>query len=46
MFDSLLWWTDLTGQAPETATLVFGGDQAATRRGVSVRPWFGIQFPI
>jgi len=42
MLDSLLWWTHLTEQPPETATLVFGGDQAFTRRGVSVRPWFGI----
>lgn len=42
MTDNLLWWTTLTGQPPETATLVYGGDQHASRRGVTVRPWFSL----
>jgi hypothetical protein len=37
MLDSLLWWCRLTGQPPESATLVYGGDESYTRRGVAIR---------
>lgn len=42
MLDSLLWWTKLTGQPPESGTLIYGGSRAFTRRGAAVRPWFGV----
>jgi uncharacterized protein len=42
MLDTLLWWSRLGGQPPQTTTLVFGGDQALIRQGISVRPWFGV----
>ena len=42
MLDSLLWWSKLSGQPPDTATLIYGGDQAVTFRGVAIRPWFGV----
>ena len=42
MINGLLWWTKLAGVPSEAATLVYGGDQSFTIRGVSVRPWFGV----
>jgi predicted AAA+ superfamily ATPase len=42
MLDSLLWWSKLSGQPTDAATLIYGGDQALTPRGVAVRPWFGV----
>ena len=42
MLDSLLWWSKLSGQPPDTAILIYGGDQAITRGGVAMRPWFGV----
>jgi len=42
MLDSLLWRFKLTGQPTDTAALIYGGDQALTRRGVAVRPWFRV----
>jgi hypothetical protein len=42
MLDGLLWWTKLAGLPPNTATLVYGGVDAFTRRDVAVRPWFAI----
>jgi hypothetical protein len=42
MFDSLLWWCKLSGRTANTATLVYGGEESYTRRGVAVRPWFGV----
>ncbi len=42
MLDGLLWWCDLSGQSPKTATLIYGGRESYTRRGVAVRPWFGV----
>jgi uncharacterized protein len=42
MLDSLRWWCQLSGRPLDSATLVYGGDQALTREGVAIRPWFGI----
>jgi len=49
MLDTLLWWRRLSGslkaekEGEETrAVLVYGGDDAYERRGISVRPWFSI----
>ncbi len=42
MLDGLLWWTKLAGLPPDVGTLVYGGDEAFTRKHVSVRPWFAI----
>jgi predicted AAA+ superfamily ATPase len=42
MLDSLLWWSRLAGQPADTATLIYGGNEGFTRRGVAVRPWFGV----
>ena len=42
MLNALRWWCDLSGQPLDSATLVYGGDQAMTRRGIAVRPWFGV----
>jgi uncharacterized protein len=42
MLDGLLWWTSLAGQSPNSATLVYGGTDRLTFRGVAVRPWFGV----
>jgi len=39
---SLSKWSAFAGQPVENATLVYGGDQAFVRSGVSVRPWFGL----
>jgi len=42
MLDGLLWWTKLAGLPPNTATLVYGGNDAFTRADVAVRPWFAV----
>jgi len=42
MLDGLFWWTKLAGLPSDAATLVYGGSDAFTRKGVSVRPWFAI----
>lgn len=42
MLNSLRWWCDLAGQPLETATLVYGGDESYTRRGILIRPWFAL----
>lgn len=41
-FDSLTRWGDLASQPLDRGTLVYGGDQAYQRNGISVRPWFGV----
>ena len=41
-FDTLSRWSEMSGQSVGQATLVHGGDQAYTRSGVAVRPWFGL----
>ncbi len=40
-FDGLRWWQELAGQADGPAGLVYGGDDAYTRQGVSVVSWAG-----
>jgi uncharacterized protein len=42
MLEGLLWWTNLAGLPPDAATLVYGGDEAFTRRNVAVCPWFAV----
>ena len=42
MFDGLRWWCTLSGQSLDSATLIYGGEESYTRRGVAVRPWFGV----
>ena len=42
MFDTLLWWCGHSGTEVESATLVHGGNEAFTRTGVAVRPWFSV----
>jgi uncharacterized protein len=42
MLDGLRWWLNLTGRPPESATLVYGGNEHQTRQGIAVRPWFGV----
>ncbi|MBC2744358.1 MAG: DUF4143 domain-containing protein, partial [Desulfosarcina sp.] len=42
MLNGLRWWCDLSGQSLDSATLVYGGEERYTRRGVAVRPWFGV----
>jgi predicted AAA+ superfamily ATPase len=42
MLDSLRWWTALAGQPTQNATLIYAGNDAFTRNGVAVRPWFGV----
>jgi hypothetical protein len=41
MFDSLNWWSSLSGQAPDSATLVYGGSAYHAQKGITIRPWFG-----
>ena len=42
MLAGLQRWTDLAGQDVQTPTLVYGGSEAYTRQGISVRPWFAV----
>jgi len=42
MFGTLRWWSTTTGNSPETATLVYGGDQTFTRSNIRVRPWSAV----
>jgi len=42
MLAGLQRWTDLAGQEVQTPTLVYGGSEAYTRQGISVRPWFAV----
>lgn len=42
MMNGLLWWSALAGQPLESATLVYGGDEAFTFKAASVRPWFAV----
>jgi predicted AAA+ superfamily ATPase len=42
MLNSLHWWCRLADQSPESATLIYGGDENHTRRGVAIQPWFAI----
>ena len=38
----LSWWSTVAGQSTGASTLVYGGAEAYTRSGVSVRPWFSV----
>jgi predicted AAA+ superfamily ATPase len=42
MLNGLRWWCRLADQSPESATLIYGGDEKQTRRGIAVQPWFAI----
>lgn len=42
MLTGLQRWMDLAGQEVQTSTLVYGGSEAYTRQGISVRPWFAV----
>jgi predicted AAA+ superfamily ATPase len=42
MLDGLNWWSKLAAQSPGCATLVYGGRDAFSQHGISVRPWFSI----
>lgn len=42
MVKGLLWWTKLAGQPQESATLVYGGEEAFTLESVSYCPWFAV----
>jgi predicted AAA+ superfamily ATPase len=42
MFDGLNWWNKLTAQAPQPATLVYGGMDTFSQKEISVCPWFAI----
>ena len=42
MFESLEWWCTQSGTAMESATLVYGGNDTFTRKGIAVRPWFAV----
>lgn len=42
MIESLLWWCRQAGIPAESATLVYGGQDAYDRKSVRVRPWFSI----
>ena len=39
-FDGLAYWRKLTGAEQGPSALVYGGDQAFTRSGASVYPWY------
>lgn len=38
--DNLAYWRDLPGNEEDRAALIYGGDKAFKRSGVSVYPWF------
>ncbi|MBU0677588.1 MAG: ATP-binding protein [Verrucomicrobia bacterium] len=38
MLQALFWWNRLSGQS--SGSLVYGGDEAFTRQGVEICPWF------
>ncbi len=42
MFQSLQWWSRLSGNPVNHAVLVYGGDHAYKQNGIAVRPWFAI----
>lgn len=42
MFDSLNWWTSLSGQGSDSTTLVYGGSEYHRQKGIAVRPWFSV----
>lgn len=42
MLSNLHRWCRLAAQAPETATLVYGGNESSTRHKIAIRPWFGV----
>jgi len=42
MLEGLLWWTKLAGVPAGSATLVYAGHEAFTRRDIAVRPWFAV----
>ncbi|MHB8893985.1 MAG: hypothetical protein ACYC99_02250 [Candidatus Geothermincolia bacterium] len=42
MLEGVLWWTKLAGVSAASATLVYAGHEAFTRRDVAVRPWFAV----
>lgn len=42
MFDNLVWWSNLAGQATGTAVLVYGESDVYTRNQIAVRPWFAV----
>ena len=41
-FSSITYWRELSGDADAPAALIYGGDQAFKRSGVSVYPWFAL----
>ncbi|MFC1496997.1 ATP-binding protein [Verrucomicrobiota bacterium] len=42
MFKTLVWWSKLSGRPLGKASLVYGGNDNRTWKGISVYPWFGI----
>jgi predicted AAA+ superfamily ATPase len=42
MLDGLLWWARTAGYPDSRSLLVYGGEDAATRHDIAVRPWFSI----
>jgi predicted AAA+ superfamily ATPase len=42
MLAGLQGWMDLAGPAAHSPTLIYGGAEAYTRQGISVRPWFAV----
>ncbi len=42
MLDTLGWWCRLSGESPDRATLVYGGNDSWELQGIKVRPWFAV----
>jgi len=42
MTEGLRWWGRQSGNPQDHALLIYGGEDAATRNGIAVRPWFSI----
>ena len=42
MVRNLKWWCRLATQSEEQGTLIYGGTERFTRKGISVRPWYSI----